>query len=170
MLILVALLALIVIGWVIIGPRILPPVTEDTASTSLDGRWTRTPDEPLTTTLDISGASYTLSGALELESAGTATIARDELIVANDPACPEVQGRYALELGTVDRYGLLPENRAQTMSLTVLADECSARADALAAETWTLRASGRMGIHGICDPPNEEAAITGHWPEPTGCS
>lgn len=30
-------------------------------------------------------------------------------------------------------------------------------------------ASGRDGFYGICDAPNEEAAITGHWPEPSGC-
>jgi hypothetical protein len=157
---------------VIIGPLVLPPANDAAAPASkgLDGRWTRTPDEPLATTLELSGPSYTLGGALEFESAGSATVSGDELMLADDPACPGVVARYAFELGSVDRFGLLPENQAQTMSLTVLTDECAARADALSAETWTLRGSGREGIYGICDPPNEEAAITGHWPEPSGCS
>ena len=170
MLILVGLLAAIVIGWVIIGPRILPPASDVPAPTGLDGRWTRTPDDPLATTLELSGPSYTLVGALDFESSGIAAISGDELLLTDDPACPGADGRYAIELGTVDRFGLLPENVAQTMTMTVLADGCVARADTLTAETWTLRASGRAGVHGICDPPNEEAAITGHWPEPSGCS
>ena len=170
MLILIGLLAIIVIGWVIIGPRILPPANDAPVHTGLDGRWTRTPHDPLGTTLELSGPSYALSGALEFEGSGTAAVSGDELFLADDAACPGVAGRYAFELGSLDRFGLLPENRAQTMTLTVLTDGCAARADALGAETWTLRASGREGIYGICDPPNEEAAITGHWPEPSGCS
>ncbi len=174
MLVLVGLLAVIVVGWMLLGPRILPPANETPApegsATGLDGRWTRTPDEPLATTLALSGATYTVGGALDFAGTGSATATGDELLLADDPACPDVDGAYAVELGDVDRFGLLPEHRAQTMRLTLVSDGCGPRADALAGGTWTLRASGRDGVYGICDPPNEEAAITGHWPEPSGCS
>ena len=170
MVILVGLLAIIVIGWMLLGPRILPPAAPNAPATGLDGRWTRTPDEPLATTLALSGATYTVQGALDFAGAGSATLAGDELLLADDPACPDAAGRYAVVLSDVDRFGLLPENRAQTMSLTLVADDCQPRAGALAGGRWTLRASDRDGVYGICDAPNEEAAITGHWPEPSGCS
>jgi len=55
------------------------------------------------------------------------------------------------------------------MAMTLVSDACPGRSEALGA-TWVLRASGRDGVYSICDAPNEEAAITGHWPEPSGCS
>jgi hypothetical protein len=118
----------------------------------------------------MSGATYSVEGALDFAGSGSATVFDDELVLADDPACPDGPGRYAVGLGDVDRFGLLPENRAQTMTLSLVRDTCAARADALTGSSWVLRASGRDGIYGICDPPNEEAAITGHWPEPSGCS
>lgn len=169
MLILVALLAAIVIGWMVIGPRILPPAAPAAGETGLEGRWTLTPDVPLATTLDVSAAGYRLEGDLEFTGSGRATRAGEELVVSDDAACSGAAGRYRVTLADVDRFGLLPENRAQTLTLTVVDDPCGARARVLAG-TWTLRASGRDGVHGICDPPNEEAAITGHWPEPSGCA
>jgi hypothetical protein len=170
MLILVGLLVVIVAGWIVLGPLILPPADPDTSGTGLDGSWTRTPDDPLATTFALSGPSYTIDGALGFAGSGRAARDDDELVLADDAACPDAPGRYAIELGDVDRFGLLPEHRAQTMTLTHVSDGCVARAVALEGATWVLRASGRDGIHGICDPPNEEAAITGHWPEPSGCS
>ncbi len=170
MLILAGLLVAIVVGWVLLGPRILPPASPDAQATGLDGRWTRTPDDALATTLAISGATYSVEGDLDFIGSGIASRDGEDLLLADDPACPDATGRYAVVLGDVDRFGLLPEHRAQTMTLTVLDDGCAERADALSAETWTLRASGREGIYGICDAPNEEAAVTGHWPEPSGCS
>jgi len=170
MLVLVGLLAVIVGGWVLLGPLILPPADPDASDTGLDGSWTRTPNDPLATTLSLSGPSYTLDGALGFAGSGRVARDGDELVVAEDAACPDAPGRYAIELGDIDRFGLLPEHRAQTMTLTLVSDSCLGRAGALEGATWVLRASGRDGIHGICDPPNEEAAITGHWPEPSGCS
>jgi len=175
MLILGGLLVVIVIGWVLLAPRILPPADPDGsdpggAGAGLDGRWTRTPDDALATTLELAGASYTLSGALTFTGAGRAARDGDDLLLTDDAACPDADGRYAVELGEIDRFGLLPEHRAQTMTLTLRSDACADRAEALAGATWVLRASGRDGVFGICDAPNEEAAITGHWPEPSGCS
>ena len=91
-------------------------------------------------------------------------------MLAADPACSDVAGRYAVEIGDIERFGLLPAHRAQTMTLSLISDDCPRRSEALAGTTWVLRASGRDGVYGICDAPNEEAAITGHWPEPSGCS
>lgn len=169
MVILVALLAAIVIGWILIGPRILPPAAPAAGETGLEGRWTLTPDAPLATTFDVSAAGYRLAGDLAFTGSGRATRAGEELVVSDDAACPDGAGRYRVTLADVDRFGLLPGNRAQSLTLTVVDDPCGARARVLAG-TWTLRASGRDGVHGICDPPNEEAAITGHWPEPSGCA
>jgi hypothetical protein len=171
MIVLGAVLVIVFLGWALIGPRILPPATPPPSGESLDGRWTRTPDEPMATTLTVDGAAYALSGALPFTGSGRLTIAADELSLTADPSCPEIVGKYGVQLGDVGRFGLLAENRAQTMSLTLLADDCAggSRAEALTARTWVLRASGRDDAHGICDPPNEEAAVTGHWPEPSGC-
>lgn len=171
MLILAAVLVAIVVGWLAIGPLVLPDPVPAAPGASLDGRWTRTPDTPLATTLTLGDSLYALSGELAFTGSGQLAIGEDELTLVADPACPNAVGRYRLGLGNIDRYGLLPENRAQVMSLTLIEDECAdgARAATLV-ETWVLRASRRDDVHGICDPPNEEAAITGHWPEPSGCS
>jgi hypothetical protein len=169
MLILAAMLVAIVVGWVLIGPLILPPPAPEAQATGLDGRWTSTPDAPLATTLALSGTTYSLEGATGFAGAGRAVRDGDEILLTDDPACSDAVGRYAVELGDVDRFGLLPEHRAQTMALGLVSDPCDARAGALGGATWVLRASDRDGVYGICDPPNEEAAITGHWPEPSGC-
>jgi hypothetical protein len=170
MLILAGLLVVIVAGWVLLGPRILPPVAPDPQATGLDGRWTRTPDDALATALAISGATYSVEGDPGFTGSGRASRDVDDLLLESDPACPEGAGRYGVELGDIERFGLLPEHRAQTMTLTLVSDPCPGRTEALAGATWVLRASGRAGVYGICDAPNEEAAITGHWPEPSGCS
>jgi hypothetical protein len=169
MLILAGLLIAVVVGWVLLGPRILPSAGPGQSATGLDGRWTRTPEDPLATTLTIDVAGYALAGGLPFTGSGRASLEGDDLLLADDPGCPATTGRYAVELGDVDRPGLLPEHTAQTLTLTPISDACGERADVLGEATWTLRASGRDGVHGICDPPNEEAAITGHWPEPSGC-
>jgi hypothetical protein len=168
MLILVGLLVAVVAGWIIIGPRILPG--DAAASPQLDGLWTRTPDHPLATTLAIDGDTYRLSGSLAFLGAGALHIGPAELATSADPACAGATGTYAVEVADTDRHGLLPQYRAQTLTLTLVRDECAdgARAATLAGE-WVLRASARRDAHGICDPPTEEAAITGHWPEPSGC-
>jgi hypothetical protein len=177
MLILVGLLAAVVLGWVLLGSRILPPGPEVESSGSpeaagLDGRWTATPDEPLGTTFAIDDGRYELMGDLPFTGAGEATVTGAELTLRADEACADAHGRYRIELGDTDRYGLLPQFRAQTLTLALIADPCAdgERARSLTGAQWVLRASGRAGVHGICDPPNEEAAITGHWPEPSGCS
>jgi hypothetical protein len=168
MLILGAVIVAVALGWVLIGPLILP--REEASATDLDGRWTLTPDQPLATTLVLGGASYSVDGDLPFSGSGSVMSAGEQLVFAEDASCGDSIGTYAVELGDVDRFGLRPQDRAQTMTLTLVEDACADRAAVLASGTWTLRASGRDGVHGICDPPNEEAAISGHWPEPSGCA
>jgi hypothetical protein len=167
MAVLVGLLVTVVAGWILLGPLILPR-----SAASLAGRWTLTPDRPLSTTLAIDGQSWSLDGDLAHASGGTAEVDGAQLILRDDPVCPGVVGRYAFEVEEIDRFGLLPENTSQALRLVASDDPCAegVRAATLEAGTWILRASGREGVYGICDPPNEEAAITGHWPEPSGCS
>ncbi|HEX7224840.1 MAG TPA: hypothetical protein VF367_04605 [Candidatus Limnocylindria bacterium] len=179
MLILVALLVAVVAGWIVLAPLILPGVAPADASPSaaagspgpLDGRWTATPDAPDRTTLAISAGTYAIEGQEAYGGSGRLAAVGSEVTVSADPACPTVSGRYAAELGETERYGLLPQFRAQTLELSVIDDPCAdgARARALTEVPWVLRTSARSGSYGVCDPPNEEAAITGHWPIPTGC-
>jgi hypothetical protein len=167
MAILVGLLVLVVVGWILLGALILP----QTAG-ALAGRWTRTPDAPMATTLEFDGRTWRLDGALEYTGTGTAEVDGSQLVLSADPACPDDVGRYTIEVRSIARFGLLPENTSEELSLETVDDPCAdgARRAALESAAWVLRASGREGIYGICDPPNEEAAITGHWPEPSGCS
>lgn len=171
MLILVALLAAVVIGWVLLGPLILPRAPAPSAAV-LAGRWTRTPDAPLTTTLALSEDAYVLSGDLPHVGTGTAALEARVLVLSEDPACPDAVGRYEVRTEAIDRHGLLPQHTSEALTLVVIDDPCArgARASALTGDRWVLRASARPDAHGICDPPNEEAAITGHWPEPSGCA
>ena len=165
---LVVLLVVVVAGWIFLGPRILPAADRPAAG-PLDGRWTTSADEPLATTLEIRDGVFRLGGDLALTGSGTAAVSGSTLTIIGPEPCG-APGTYAFELGDVDRPGLLPQFRAQTVALRAIDDTCALRRDVLAERVWLLRASLRDGIHGICDPPNEEAAVTGHWPEPSGCS
>jgi hypothetical protein len=171
MLILGGLLVLVVVGWVLLSPLILPRPAPGDATAALAGRWTLSRDDPASSTLGLSAGTYRLEGALDFRGSGTAAYLDGRLTVSDDPACPGVVGRYRVTLGEVDRSGLLPQFRAQSMTLETVDDACAEglRARTLTGETWILRTSLRPNVHGVCDPPNEEAAITGHWPEPSGC-
>ena len=162
------LLIAVVAGWIYLGPRILP-ATDRQVPGPLDGRWTLSAKEPLATTLEIRDGLFRLDGDLALTGAGTASVSGSTLTLIGPDGCG-APGMYAIELGHVDRPGLLPQFRAQTLSLRTIQDGCPLRRDVVAERLWLLRASFRDGVHGICDPPNQEAAITGHWPEPAGCA
>jgi len=85
------------------------------------------------------------------------TVAGDELVIFNDPECSRVLGRY--------RWTLSDE----TLTLEVIDDGCAfgQRAEDLAAVSWTLVGAIPAGLD--CEPPGEEAAVSGHWPAPSGC-
>ena len=169
MLILAALLVGVLLAWLQLSPIILPPSEAEPSVTNLDGEWTLSPDDPLATTFIIAEDSYRVDGAISFNGAGRVTRDGEDLLLTDDAACRDADGWYAVELGEVERLGLPGEDRAQTMTLVLVSDACESRAEALLSTTWLLRTSGREGVFGICDPPNEEAALTSHWPEPSGC-
>jgi hypothetical protein len=72
----------------------------------------------------------------------------ETLALFNDPNCTGLVGRYtwALEAGQ--------------LSLTAVDDPCAIalRAMNLTELPWQS-----------CQPPNQEAAVSGHWREPEGC-
>lgn len=72
----------------------------------------------------------------------------DQLRLYNDPHCIDTTGRYSWTL--LDRQ----------LVLNLIEDSCAInmRAGNLTRQPWIS-----------CQPPNEEAAITGHWPVPPGC-
>ncbi len=82
------------------------------------------------------------------KSLGSFLLIGDRLLLANDPVCPQLNGMY--------RWQLTDGN----LSVAVIEDRCSAglRAKNLAGLVWQS-----------CMPPTHEAAVTGHWPIPTGC-
>ena len=72
----------------------------------------------------------------------------DRLLLFNDPHC----------LSTVGRYTWKMEERQ--LILKLVDDTCAInmRGKNLIKQPWKS-----------CQPPNEEAATTGHWPVPPGC-
>jgi len=77
-----------------------------------------------------------------------AEIPTGQLVLANDPVCQEVIGvyRWKLEQGK--------------LFLSVIEDPCAIR----------LRALNLTHLAWLaCQPPGQEAAISGHWPVPVGC-
>ncbi|RPI79270.1 MAG: hypothetical protein EHM45_03590 [Desulfobacteraceae bacterium] len=77
-----------------------------------------------------------------------AEIPGGQMILANDPVCPDVLGLYSY---------VIEEGK---LVLTVVEDPCSSR----------LRAINFTNLPWLgCQPPNREAAISGHWPVPGGC-
>ena len=76
------------------------------------------------------------------------TVSGDQLLLFNDPNCPDVVGRYTWRLA------------AGVLTLAAVDDPCSIglRADNLGMQPWLA-----------CRPPNAEAAISDHWDRPAGC-
>jgi hypothetical protein len=81
-------------------------------------------------------------------SIGSFTIAGNQLVLFNDPNCPEVVGTYTWKL------------ERENLTLKVIKDECAIG----------LRAMNLTNLPWLsCHPPSTEAAITDHWPKPRGC-
>ena len=71
-----------------------------------------------------------------------------KLLLFNDPYCPDIVGVYRWE------------RTEDGLRLEAVDDTCSYR----------LRAANLTSFPWLsCEPPNEEAAITDHWPKPDGC-
>jgi hypothetical protein len=137
MIILFALIAVVVVGWVLIGPRILPGATPSPSAdvTVLDGAWVRT-GGAANAHLELSGGTYSLVGASESIGSGTAVLYQGELILSADPGCPDSVGRYEISPETLDGTG------EGVMTLTLIEDACNrgTRAAAVGGE-WAMSGS-----------------------------
>jgi hypothetical protein len=82
------------------------------------------------------------------KSLGSFTVNGSELALFNDPNCIDVTGRYTWALADGQ------------LTLTLVDDPCAIRlrAQNLTFQPWES-----------CQPPNQEAAISGHWRVPAGC-
>lgn len=80
---------------------------------------------------------------------GSYTVAANEVTLFNDPTCPELSSRYTFTLAD-----------GQLMFTDPHADPCAIRLRTMnfTQQPWSS-----------CQPPNSEAAISGHWPAPDGC-
>ena len=79
---------------------------------------------------------------------GSFTVAGDRVTLFNDPQCHLAVGEFAWQR---DEGGL---------RFQLIADDCElgTRAKNFTAQPWQS-----------CQPPNHEAAVTGHWKAPEGC-
>jgi len=81
-------------------------------------------------------------------SLGSYTVSGDQLVLVNDPYCPDVVGTYQWKL------------EQSEFILEEIEDTCSIG----------LRAMNLTNLPWLsCHPPSTEAAITDHWPKPPGC-
>lgn len=149
----------------------VPPLV----ATDIDGVFTRDATDTYTGTrahcvrcppypVDRSNSTLTFdSGRYEIvhlephyRTFGHFTLEGDVLTLFNDPECSGEVGTYEVE-----------RDGAQ-LRLDVIEDRCAwgRRAGDLEAKTWTPAEIARGES---CQPPNTEAAISGHWAAPSGC-
>jgi hypothetical protein len=145
------------------------------AFTAIDGTYTRQPTDPYTgdrtpctrcppypldrgsSELRLDRGRYqVLHSEPHYRGVGHYEIDGSLLILFNDPECADGRGIYSWFLSD------------DTLSLEAIDDDCAfgQRAADLGALPWSL-VEAPEGAR--CQPPNEEAAITGHWPAPPGC-
>jgi hypothetical protein len=79
---------------------------------------------------------------------GSFAVSGEQITLKNDPHCPGVAGAYTWRLQDGELTFDVVEDNCPTGLRTVNLD----------GEPWLS-----------CQPPNEEAAITQHWPAPLGC-
>lgn len=87
--------------------------------------------------------------------AGHYRVDGDFITFFNDPECPHASGRY--------RWHVADDE----LDLELVDDDCagSQRATDLSMRPWAA-APGAAA----CQPPDHEAAVTGHWPQPSACA
>ncbi|MCL4395889.1 MAG: hypothetical protein M1482_13980 [Chloroflexi bacterium] len=149
--------------------RPLPPPV----STAIDGLYTRTIPTEGTPTPCKRCAGYRLEGGAwslyfnngvykefqqdtDFEAVGSYAVDGNQLTLFNDPYCEEdvkMQGIYTWE------------KNGGTLTLTAVNDPCTIglRAKNLTATSWTKKVDE-------CQPPNREAAVSGHWEQPAECT
>jgi hypothetical protein len=144
-----------------------PPV-----STAIDGLYTRMIPMEGTPTPCKRCAGYRLEGGAwslyfnngvykefqqdtDFEAVGSYTVSGNQLTLFNDPYCEEdvtMQGIYTWQ------------KNGDSLNLTAVNDPCTIglRAKNLTATSWTKKVDE-------CQPPNREAAVSGHWKQPAEC-
>ena len=99
----------------------------------------------------------------DFEAVGSFVVSGDHITFFNDPYCEEnlrMVGTYTWHL---DASG--------SLQLKVIGDPCSIgqRAKNLTSAPWIKKAAQSSDRRDPCQPPNREAAVSGHWPEPSNC-
>jgi hypothetical protein len=134
-------------------------------ATPLDGTYVKLDPDPNTPSPCLRCPDYIRNGGLWLlrfhqgvfriyhpgtdwQSLGSFTVEGDRVALFNDPNCIDVTGTYTWALAE----GVL--------QLATVDDPCAIR---LRAKNFTFQPWES------CQPPNAEAAISGHWPVPEGC-
>lgn len=145
-------------------------------ATAIDGVYTRVPTDPYrgqrapcrrcppypldrgSSTLSMDAGRYEMVHELpRYRMIGHFTVSGDRLTLFNDAECTGVVGSYTWSL------------RGDSLVLEVLDDRCGfgQRAKDFTAVPWTRL--GPAALFDRCEPPSHEAAVTGHWPAPSGC-
>jgi hypothetical protein len=90
---------------------------------------------------------------------GSFTVTGNRLSLFNDPNCHLETGLY-----TWERDG-------RSLRLTAVDDPCAygLRVSNLTAGRWLLQEDSAGNLIDPCQPPNQEAAVTGHWPASPDC-
>ena len=94
------------------------------------------------------------------KSSGHYWLEDGQLQLFNDPSCVTFEGVYEWEIA------------GGVLSLTAIDDQCpftKLRQRYLMAKDWQVVQGGTADAPAECEPPSEEAAVTGHWPIPKGC-
>ena len=83
----------------------------------------------------------------------------DQIFLFNDAECPHTQGAYTWTL------------KADALQFEVIDDDCGfdQRMKDFTAVPWK-RTDAALRQRPECEPPNVEAAISGHWNMPSECS
>jgi len=91
---------------------------------------------------------------------GSFTVSGNKLMLFNDPHCHLETATY-----TWHRDG-------RTLRLTAIEDACAfgLRGKNLGAGSWLLQTDEEGNRIDSCQPPNREAAVTGHWPALENCN
>lgn len=111
-----------------------------------------------TLTLDA-GAFRVSHNGTNFQGIGSFTVSGNRLTLFNDPNCHLDVGQYTWEMD------------GRSLILTPVEDSCGfkLRAKNLGSGAWVKQADAAGQKLDPCQPPSQEAAITGHWPAPASC-
>jgi len=98
----------------------------------------------------------------DFEAVGSFTVSGDRITFFNDPYCEENLQMVGIYTWRLD---------GNSLTLAANDDACSIglRAKNLTFSPWIRVERKQSQNADPCQPPNREAAVTDHWPKPTGC-